>query len=151
MKKFSKFFALILVLVVVIFAFSACLGNEGEFSIVVIRDGVVEEYVLDSTGSDMTYLVDAFKALEEDENSGFSYMLNGTFLTTINGYTATTGATSGEFWAIYTDCEIDGIKYYDTAWGTADYEGVTCGSALKGVTELPLNGGSTYIVKLSTY
>ena len=149
MKRFSKFLVTVLVLVVAVFCFLGCAGSEGEFTVVVIRGHDREAYTLDSTGSDMTYLIDALDALQNDEETDFSYAVNGTFLTTVNGYTAVSSAH--EFWAIYTDCEIEGLKYYDIAWGTADYEGIMYGSATKGITELPLNGGTTYIIKLSTW
>lgn len=149
MKKLFKILVVILVLLAMISTFCACAGKEGEFKIVVIRANSTSEYVLDNTGEGMTYLVDAFDSLQSDTESGFSYALVGGFLNTVNGYTA--DASNNEFWAIYTDCEIDGLKYYDNSWGTAEYDGVIYGSGLKGVSELPLNGGSTYIIKLSTW
>lgn len=149
MKKSIKVLAVVLTLVALVLSFSACTGEKGEFRIVVIRDGKVDEYVLDSTGSDMNFLIDAFVTLQSDTESEFSYALSGTFLSMVNGYTAV--SSNNEFWAIYTDCEIDGLKYYDLSWGEVDYDGASYASALKGITELPLNGGTTYIVKLSTY
>ena len=149
MKGLNKFLVIILVLAVAVFCFVGCAGSEGEFTVVIIRGHDSIAYTLDNTGGEMVYLIDALEALENDSESGFSYALQGTFLTTVNGYTAV--SSSNEFWAIYTDCEIEGLKYYDITWGTADYEGIMYGSATKGVSELPTNGGSTYIIKLSTY
>ena len=149
MKKLLKILSIVLVLVVAFSIFTACEGENGQFKVVIIQGSSEKEYTLDNTGGDMTYLVDAFAHLQNDENSGFTYTMNGTYLTSVNGYTP--NSANNEFWAIYTDLELDGIKYYDLSWGSAEYEGVLYGSASVGVTQLQLNKGTTYIIKLSTW
>ena len=149
MKKFCKALAIILVFLTLAFAFTACSGADGEVKIIVINGDQAQEYVIDTTGSEMGDLLDAFEYLKEDTGCDFTYELSGTFLTSVNGYSA--NSSSNEFWAIYTDLEIGGIKYYDISWGTVTYNGVEYASASKGVGELPLNGGSTYIIKLYPY
>ena len=149
MKKLLKLLVVVMVVVVAFSIFTACKGEAGEFKVVVIRGSSEKEYVLDNTGNDMTYLVDALEYLSNDSDAQFSYAMSGTFLSSVDGYVA--NSNNNEFWAIYTDLELDGIEYFDNSWGTADYDNDSFGSATKGVTELPLNDGCTYIIKLSTW
>ena len=149
MKKLLKVLLVVLTIVLAFSICTACTGESGEFKVVIIQGSVEKEYVLDNTGGDMTYLLDALSYLQNDENSGFTYTMNGTYLASVNGYTP--NSANNEFWAIYTDLELDGIKYYDLSWGTAEYEGVEYGSASVGVTQLQLNKNTTYVIKLSTW
>ena len=152
MKKFLKFTLVYISIMLVLVAFCGCKGTEGEVKIVVFAPNGedFDSFVVDTTGTDMNYLVDALDKIDGNDTIEFSYQAPGGYIVSINGYVPVSGPTSGEFWAIYTDCKVDGIAYFDNSF-TVDYNTKSYGTALKGITELPLTKGATYIIKLSTW
>ena len=153
MKKFLKFTLVIISIMLVLVAFCGCEGTKGEVKIVVFAPNGedFDSFVVDTTGTDMNYLVDALDKIDGNDTIEFSYQAPGGYINSVNGYVPVSGATSGEFWAIYTDCSIDGLDYFDISWDTCDFNNNTFGSASKGISELPLTKGATYIIKLSTW
>lgn len=147
MKKGLKLVAVLLVLACVITCFSACTGEKGEVTLVVMIGEESASYVVDTTGRDMKYLVDLLNYLKDNEE--FTYVEAGGMVSSVNGYEAK--SENHEFWAIYTDCVVGDIPYFDRTWGKVEYSGVTYGSALKGIVELPLTGGATYLFAISTW
>ena len=88
-------------------------------------------------------LLDYMNALQEKELLTFS--APGGFVVTMNDRTP--DATKGEYWFIYTDDE----DYSNEAWGTYEIEGKTYKSATKGISELPIKEGKSYIFVISVY
>lgn len=149
MKKLFKSLIVIMLILSISVCFFACKGEEGNVKLhIVSADGAIKSYSIDTTGKDMIYLKDFMDYLKDSQEE-FEYTENGGFVETINGIVP--DSTKNEFWGLYTDLEIGEIKYYDISWGTAELNGVTYGSASKGIVELPLNAGSTYIFKVSTW
>ena len=153
MKKFLKITLVIISIMLVLVAFCGCKGTKGEVKVIVFgNDGYeFDSYLIDTTGKDIVHLVDALEYLKNDSEISFTYDGTGGYINSVNGYVPVSGATSGEFWAIYTDCSIEGLDYFDISWGTCDFNNNTFGSASKGISELPLTKGATYIIKLSTW
>lgn len=146
MKNFVKILAVLLVFCTVFACFAGCTGEKGEVKLVVILNDDIDVYEVDTKNLDMTYLVDLMNYVA-DNNAEFTFEASAGFMTSLNGYVP----SGNEFVAIYTDLELNGIPYYDVSWGTVDYGGKAYGSASKGITELPLNGGVTYILTVSTF
>lgn len=140
MKKLTKIIVVIMIAVFALCAF-AC-GEEGKVTLVVIGEEN-KVYQIDTTGKELSTLKDLMDYLVENEE--FSYEEMSGFVNSVNGK----NPSSTEFWGIYTDLELNDIPYYDSSWGTADYDGKSYGSASKGITELPLSGGATYIFMLT--
>lgn len=140
MKRLTK---IIVVIMIAVFALSAlACGEDGKVTLVVVGDET-SVYTVDTTGKELSTLKDLMDYLVENEE--FTYEETGGFLTTANGK----APSETEFWGIYTDLVINEIEYYNDDWGTATYEGIMYGSATKGIVELPLSGGATYLLKLT--
>ncbi len=149
MKKFTKVLVVLLIAVICFCAFSACKGEEGNVKLFVIgADGTVKSYFVDTTGKELVCLEDFMKYLAESEEE-FTYTSASGMVLTINGIEP--DFSKNEFWAIFTDVTIDGVPYFNNDWGTVTVEDATYGSAAKGVTELPLNAGATYVFKISSW
>lgn len=140
MKKLTK---IVVVIMIAVFAFCLCgCTKEGKVTLAVVGDET-KVYTIDTTGKNLSTLKDLMDYLSE--NDEFSYEEKGGFLNSVNGRLP----SETEFWGIYTDLVIDQIEYYNDDWGTATYEGIMYGSATKGIVELPLSGGATYLLKLT--
>lgn len=145
MKKLVKILVVIMILTLSLSLF-ACNGEEGRVTLVV-KGMEIKTYTVDTTGKELSTLKDLMDYLEENEE--FSYTVESGMVSEINGRVA--NGLDHEFWGIYTDLIIGEIPYYDDSWGTADYEGKIYGSALKGITELPLSGGFIYLFEIATW
>ncbi len=151
MKKLAKIITLLCIVM-----FFACVvgcipstkGEKGEINFWVAVGDVSARYTVDTTGTDMETLEDLMTYLAE-QNDNFYYTQTGGMVDSIIGITA--DSVKQEFWAIYTDCVVDGIPYFDNAWGTTTIAGKTLGSATKGIVELPLQDGATYLFQKSTW
>ena len=153
MKKLVKVTALILLVACACTLFCGCaptVGEKGKVSFIVLVDGVSANFEteFDTTNTDMVTLEDLMKYLQEN-NENFFYSESGGMVYSVLGVTA--DSASREFWAIYTDCEIDGVPYFDNTWGTTTVRGKTLGSATKGIQELPLQKGATYVLEKSNW
>ncbi len=149
MKKVLKTLIVCALILSVLACCFACKGEEGNVKLhVVSADGAVKSYSVDTTDKDLTTLEDFMKYLKE-KGEEFDYTASSGFVGSINGITP--DLTKNEFWAIYTDVQIGEIKYYDQSFGTCEIDGVSYASALKGINELPLSAGATYIFKISTW
>lgn len=145
MKKLVKILVVIMILTLSLGLF-ACRGEEGRVTLVV-KGSETKTYTVDTTGKELSTLQDLMDYLEENEE--FSYSVEEGMVNEINGKIP--DGEVHEFWGIYTDLKIGEIPYYDDSWGTADYEGKIYGSALKGINELPLSGGFTYLFEIATW
>ena len=154
MKKLVKVFAVLLVFLCVFGVLSACtpqpVGEKGEVYFCVLVDGVsvTFETTFDTSNTDMVTLSDLMEYLQEN-NGNFTYTESGGMVVSILGITA--DSLLREFWAIYTDCEVGGIPYFDNSWGTVTVNNKTLGSASKGIKELPLQKGATYVFEKSNW
>lgn len=148
MKKVLKVFVILMIAVMALCAFSACSGEDGKVNLYVVSaDGTSKLYTVDTTGKDIETLKDFLDYIVENEE--FTYTEVGGMVISINGIEP--DSTKQEFWGLYTDLKIGDLPYFDNAWGTATVNNVEYGSATKGITELPLSGGATYIFKVSTW
>ena len=132
MKKTTKILALLLVLVVSIFAFSAC-HKEAEDVVITVSS---DEYVIEGK-----FLKDYMDYLVAEGT--LTYALNGTLLQTVNG--VSNGTKS--YWMLYTD----DAENSDTTWGTYEKNGKTYASAMYGVCDMPIKDGCTYILTYQTF
>ena len=132
MKKTTKILALLLVLVVSLFAFSACHKEAEDVVITVSKD----EYVIEGK-----FLKDYMDYLVAEGT--LTYALNGTLLQTVNG--VSNGTKS--YWMLYTD----DAENSDTTWGTYEKNGKTYASAMYGVSDMPIKDGCTYILTYQTF
>lgn len=71
------------------------------------------------------------------ENEQITFTVENGMVTSINGVKN----TSNTYWMIYTDDE----EFSNTAWGEITYQEKTYASATKGVSELIVKDGKTYI------
>ena len=148
MKRFNRVLVMVLALVIALCAFSACSGEEGKVDLhVVDASGEVVSYSVDTTGKELATLQDFLDYIADKEE--FAYTESGGMVLSVNGITA--DFSKNEFWAIYTDVKVGDIPYYDSSWGTATVNEVEYASASKGIAELPLSAGATYVFKISTY
>ena len=145
MKKLTKIVVVIMIMVCAL-SMLACSGTEGKVTLIVVGDDT-NTYELNTTGKNLSTLQDLMDYLSQNED--FSYIASGSFLTSVNGREA--DASSNEFWAIYTDLKIGDLPYYDSTWGTIEVNGVNYASASKGITELPLNKDTVYVLSLSSW
>ena len=130
--KNKKGLALLLGLVVSLFAFSACQKEAKDVVITVSSD---QYEIQDKTLKDyMDYLV---------RDGVLTYSLNGTLLNTVNG--VSNGLNS--YWMIYTD----DAENSDTTWGTLEKDGKTYASAMYGICDMPIKDGCTYILTYQTF
>ena len=145
MKKLVKILVVIMILTLSLGLF-ACRGEEGRVTLVV-KGTQIKTYTVDTTGKELSTLQDLMDYLEENEE--FLYTVESGMVSEINGRVA--NGANREFWGIYTDLKIGEIPYFDNSWGTASIDGKTYGSALKGINELPLSGGFTYLFEIATW
>ena len=146
MKKISKILLITTVVLCLLTCFIGCTGEKGTVRLVVIVNDKTDVYEVDTKNTDMNNLLDLMEYVA-DNNSEFSYDASAGFVSCLNGYTP----SGNEFVAIYTDLVLNGIPYYDHSWGTVEYGEKIYGSASKGISELCLNGGTTYILTISTF
>ncbi|MBQ2715069.1 MAG: hypothetical protein IJF76_05525 [Clostridia bacterium] len=147
MKKFSKVLVLVLVVLLALTFVFGCGGEQGYVKLVVMTDMESKTYLVNTEGTDMAHLGDLLEYLQETE--GLLYTESGGFISSVNGYAP--DSTKNEFWGIYTDLKIGDIPYFDNSWGTVEVENKVLGSATKGIAELPLSNGATYVLAISTY
>lgn len=114
---------------------------------VVDASGTVKSYSVNTEETELSTLKDLLDYFADKEE--FSYTESGGMVISVNGITA--DSAKHEFWAIYTDVKIGNIPYYDNSWGTAKVNDVEYGSATKGIAELPISVGATYVLKVSTW
>ena len=89
------------------------------------------------------HLIDYLNVLQD--KGYLTYNAPGGFIDTINDLKA--DASQNEYWFIYTDDEANA----NADWGTYDLDGKTLGSAMYGITDLPLKEGATYVFVVSKY
>ena len=144
MKKFIKVL-LVVCMLLGVFTCTACTGDEGEVTLIVV-DGANVTYTVDTTGSEMTTLQDLLDYLEKSEEYEFSYSESAGMLEEVNGATYKWNEEPYKWWAIYTDAKVGDIPYYDNSWGTVTVLEKEYGSASQGISDLPLTSGATYIL-----
>ena len=149
----KKIVAVLLLVLCVTVLFCGCVptvGEQGKVSFIVVVDGVSANFEtdFDTTDTNLVTLSDLMRYLAEN-NENFNYSESGGMVYSVLGITA--DSASREFWAIYTDCEINGVPYFDNTWGTTTVRGKTLGSATKGILELPLQKDATYVLEKSNW
>ena len=136
MKKTIKLLALILTFVMA-FTFVGCKRNP----VTVDEDSVIITANFKDYDIEGKTLLEFMEILKGEEK--LTYEISDGMITSINGK----ANTLNTFWMIYTDDESN----YNFDWGTLDYNEKTYGSAISGVSELPLTDGATYILVYQTF
>lgn len=143
-KTFIKTLTAIMAVVIVlscVLAFTACVNDRIQLTDTAVFVTVGTKYM--SNLKDKT-LKDYLDVLVEKEL--ISYEAVGGMVITINGKTADY-AKDKTSWMIYSNDS----ENTDEAWGTYENEGVTYASTTKGIEELPIKDGCTYVFVITQF
>ncbi len=131
MKKFAF---VLTVLTAVCTTLFAC-GVQKKFTVLKESDTyIVISEIDDFAGKPLLEAMQAAK-----DKGELDYTIEGSMVTSMNG--VENAADYSSCWMIYTDDE----NFSNTAWGEIEYDGKTCGSASKGVSELIVASGKIYV------
>lgn len=132
-------------------AFSACdslFSDDGDYALLESGETIVLIEAKKTGGS----LEDALKYFKDAGDIDYSATDGdyGLMLNSLNGYTP--NAASNEFIAIYTTLgTYEGVEYSSTEFGTYEYDGKVLGSAMYGVSGLPMIEGNLYVLTISVW
>ncbi len=142
-RKIYALFTLMLAIVCCAVCFVACNTGDEESN----GEAKTVARIVESTQERVVILVEEtdgettlFETMEELSNDGvFTYELSGTMVNKING--KENAADFSACWILYTsDSEMG-----NSAWGTYNFQEVTCLSAIVGGGELTVSTGAYYI------
>ena len=142
MKK--KFIAICnLIFFVVSLLMLSCCSPSNNVKASIIQQSATQIVIkIDQAEENVTLL----KGMEYLKQQGLlSYTLEGTMVKSINSKTASDRDRT--FWALYTSAS----EMSNTAWGSIEVDGQTCGSAILGADSLMVKAGELYIWKWSSY
>ena len=148
-RKIYPLFTLILAIVCCTVCLTACNTGDDESN----GEGKTVGRIVESTGERVVIFVEEangettlFEVMEAlSEGGDFTYELSGTMVNTING--KENASDFSACWMLYTsDSEMG-----NSAWGTCEYQGLTCPSAIVGGDALTVCAGAYYIWDYVTF
>lgn len=136
-RKCISLFTTLFAFVLSVVCFASCTKTvkiDGDYVVIVAKDVAAD-----------TTLADYMETLQADGDNEFTFTLENGMVTSING--KANPADYSSCWMLYTSDEDNS----NTAWGTAEYDGKTYGSAMYGAEELVVAEGETYIWWYQTF
>ncbi len=159
MKKIKAFAAALLALAVLLLCLTACGGvSESGYAAVVVEtenEGDIKYLVfsvnLDELTDKSQGVYSVLEHLLADADSGFTYEIEGTYITSVMGVTP--DSSKHEYIAIYTNEKADFAV--PDAWTpvvpTVDYNGSTLTSSGLGVHSMTVNDGTVILFRMETW
>ncbi|MBQ8308520.1 MAG: DUF4430 domain-containing protein [Clostridia bacterium] len=140
-RKMISFVTLLVMVIFSAFCLVACGGGTAAAEVVETTDTLVVIRV-EKTDEEAT-LFDVMEALQED--NALQFELSGTMLKSLNGTENASDFSS--CWMLYTSDNAMG----NSEWGTYDYNGTSCLSAILGGDALTVSAGAYYVWVYQTF
>ena len=135
MKRIKLFLLACVLFVLCVAGFTACDKEDADVDCTLVSASDTRVVIVIDEVEGKPVLLDAMKELREDRELSFTYY-DG-MITEINGVANGTN----DYWMIYTSDK----KMASTEWGTIEYNGITLGSAVVGVKDLPVVTNGIYV------
>ena len=140
-RKLISFVAFLATMVLSLFCFVACDGGTATAEVVETSDTLVVIRVIETDQT--TTLFDVMEDLQKE--NALQFELSGTMLNSLNG--KQNPADFSSCWMLYTSDREMG----NSEWGTYDYKGTACLSAILGGDALTVSAGEYYVWVYMTF
>lgn len=140
-RKLISFISLLATAILSVFCFVACGERTAKAEVVETTETLVVIRV--NKADEISTLFDVMEELQT--KNALQFELNGTMLKSLNG--KQNAADFSACWMLYTsDSEMS-----NSEWGTYDYHGTLCGSAILGGDALTVSVNSYYVWVYTTF